>query len=71
MHILANMTPLMIFLVKLIHGDLLENFFDHFHHILTYDLIFTPQKWTNLDHFHLKWPILTKLTPINGIVDQS
>ena len=24
-------------------------------------------KWPNFEHFHQKWPILFKLTPINGI----
>ena len=51
MHILANMTPLMIFLVKLIHGDLLENFFDHFPKMLTYDVIITPKNEGIWDFF--------------------
>ena len=61
MHILANMTPLMTFLVKFIHGDPLENFFqifgekifDHFPQILTYDVILAP-KMSHFHYFHLK-----------------
>ena len=30
---------------------------------------FLPPKWLNVNHFHQKWPILTKLTPLMTILN--
>ena len=71
MHILADMTPLMTFLVKLNHIDPPRIFFSNFGrnfllHFPNFDLWrhFGPQNWGNLAYFRQKWPILTKLTPL-------
>ena len=72
MHILANMTPLMTFLVKFIHGDPSGKFFPNFWRkmfLTTFPKFwlmtsFWPQKWGIFTNFHQKWPILAKLTPL-------
>ena len=75
--ILTKLTPYndifdQIYLYKLDWNNffkLLEiKLFDHFPQILTYDASLAP-KMTKFLPFHLKWPILTKFTPINDIFD--
>ena len=68
MHILADITPLMTFLVKFNHIDPPRNiflyftrkFFYHFSQILSYDVILVPQNGPN-------WK-LTKLTPLMALL---
>ena len=42
------------------------NTFPKFWHMTS----FLPQKWLNLGHFHLKWPIFDQIDPINDYFDQ-
>ena len=51
------------------YKNLGKNYLTNFRKFL-YMTSFWPPKWPNCDHFHQKWPILTKLTPINYIFDQ-
>ena len=44
---------------KLLERNILPNFPKFWHMVL-----FRHPKWPNLGHFHQKWPILTKLTPL-------
>ena len=72
MHIFADMSHLMTFLVKFNHihrPGIIIQIIDHFPTILTYDVIFTPTIW-EFGTFSPKMTYFDEIDPINDTFEQ-